>query len=305
MSIVKSFSFPDGNIRGDMFYIKHDSPNFTVIDCFLKESNNPSDRNARKQEIIDEIWDESQGRVHHFISTHPDKDHIAGIRDLACNWPIQDFYAVYNERPEDEGNTDLTYYQKILSNHSYNEIQRYGHYYNLSRTGINFHWPDLDNQDFKKAYELVSQGEKINNICPIFTYKAGTNGATYMWMGDLEKDMQQAYYDAYSKAIPHVDILFHPHHGRDSGKVPPKLFEALNPKIIVIGNAPSGNTNYGDSDMSKLTITQNRAGDIWFENAGNKVHVFANGTVNNAPECLTTDRYYRSCFRYYIGTLTV
>jgi hypothetical protein len=52
MSIVKSYSFPDGDIRGDMFYIKHDSRNFTVIDCYLKDGDG---NNARKDEIIKEI----------------------------------------------------------------------------------------------------------------------------------------------------------------------------------------------------------------------------------------------------------
>ena len=31
MSIVKSYSFPDGEIRGDMYYIKHGTNNFTAI----------------------------------------------------------------------------------------------------------------------------------------------------------------------------------------------------------------------------------------------------------------------------------
>lgn len=52
MSIVKSYSFPEGDIRGDMFYIKHGSRNFTVIDCYLKDSDG---NNARKDEIIKEI----------------------------------------------------------------------------------------------------------------------------------------------------------------------------------------------------------------------------------------------------------
>lgn len=39
MSIVKSYSFPDGEIRGDMYYIKHGTNNFTVIDCYLKDGN--------------------------------------------------------------------------------------------------------------------------------------------------------------------------------------------------------------------------------------------------------------------------
>ena len=37
MSIVKSFSFPCGELRGDTFYIRHNSNNFTVIDCLIRE----------------------------------------------------------------------------------------------------------------------------------------------------------------------------------------------------------------------------------------------------------------------------
>ena len=96
MSIVKSYSFPDGEIRGDMYYIKHGTNNFTVIDCYLKDGN---DKNARKEEIVAEIKNESSGRTCRFISTHPDNDHIAGIDYLDDNWEILNFYAVENSRP--------------------------------------------------------------------------------------------------------------------------------------------------------------------------------------------------------------
>ena len=48
MSIVKSLSV--GN--GDMFYIQHNSDNFTVIDCFLSDEN--------KKTIMDEIIQNQQ-----------------------------------------------------------------------------------------------------------------------------------------------------------------------------------------------------------------------------------------------------
>lgn len=83
-----------------------------------------------------------------------------------------------------------------------------------------------------------------------------------MWMGDLETDMQQAYYEEYKNSIPQVDILFQPHHGRKSGSIPHDLLKALNPKLIIIGNAPSEHIDYGNS---RQTITQNTAGDIYFE----------------------------------------
>lgn len=151
----------------------------------------------------------------------------------------------------------------------------------------------------------------INNICPIFTYSI-ENGATFMWMGDLETEMQQEFYDKYSHNIPQVDILFQPHHGRKSGSVPNDLLEALNPKLIIIGNAPSKHIDYGDS---RQTITQNTAGDIYFENDGNEVHVYTKNNINNIPTCLKSKQGKGNITRnfygrvvidwYYIGTLTV
>ena len=102
-------------------------------------------------------------------------------------------------------------------------------------------------------------------------------------MGDLETDMQQAYYDEYHADIPTVDILFQPHHGRESGKVPNDLLEALNPKLIIIGNAPAEYIDYGPS---RQTITQNTAGDIRFENEKNEVHIYTKNQINNKPTCL-------------------
>lgn len=65
MSIVKSFSFPCGELRGDTFFIQHNSNNFTVIDCYLKDDN---DASCRRAEIINEIVEVSSGRICRFIS---------------------------------------------------------------------------------------------------------------------------------------------------------------------------------------------------------------------------------------------
>lgn len=64
MSIVKSFSFPCGELRGDTFYIQHNSNNFTVIDCYLKDGN---DASCRKEEIINEIVED---QVEEFVDSY-------------------------------------------------------------------------------------------------------------------------------------------------------------------------------------------------------------------------------------------
>lgn len=71
MSVIKSFSV--GN--GDMFYIKHDTDNFTIIDCNLIDDV--------KDDILDEIDNQRKGKgIQRFITTHPDDDHIHCLKEL-------------------------------------------------------------------------------------------------------------------------------------------------------------------------------------------------------------------------------
>lgn len=318
MAIVKSFSFPIGEVRGDTFYIKHGSNSFTVIDCYLKDGH---EKDCRKDEIIKEIIGESQGRVRRFISTHPDNDHIKGIEDLFASWSTKNFYAVANERPANKDDKSLTKYQQLLKDCNYaiekgirrvwlnkeDEENKYG------SSGIFFHWPVLDNEKFKETLKKVkeSSANSPNNISCVFTYQI-SDGPTFMWMGDLLEDMQKEYYEKEKENIPHADILFHPHHGRSSSKVPSDLLDAINPQLIVIGNAPAEDLNYGDS---RMTITQNTAGDIEFVTDGNVVHVYTEKEIDNAPKCLimkrgvstTRSKNYGGIPRtlHYIGTLTI
>lgn len=310
MSIVKSFSFPDGETRGDTFYIQHNSDNFTLIDCYLKDGN---DASCRKEEIIEEIKHESDGRICRFISTHPDNDHILGIADLDAQWKIINFYAVDNKIPANPKDVSLTKYLELLKEKNcpvYNGLQRAWLNQGDSErgsSGISFLWPILSNEKFKTELENVAGGDSPNNISCIFTYKV-EHGAKYMWMGDMETDMQQEYYNVCKGEIPHVDILFHPHHGRESAALPDDLLDALSPKLIIIGNAPSEYLDYGDSTC---TITQNSAGDILFKNEGNEVHVYTAYEITNIPDCLFKKHGvgkfvdYKGDEYYYCGTLDV
>ena len=96
MSIIKSFSV--GN--GDMFYIKHGSSNFTIIDCNLDDDNEKS--------ILDEIVTEKAGKdITRVISTHPDEDHLHGLKKLDEKIGILNFYCVENKATTWIGDVDL------------------------------------------------------------------------------------------------------------------------------------------------------------------------------------------------------
>ena len=308
MSIVKSFSFPRGDIRGDTYYIKHGSDSFTVIDSYLLTSSEYAENN-RQKEIIDEIVNESSGRIRRFISTHPDHDHIAGIEELFRRWPTENFYAVSNDIPTDKDDVSLTKYIELKREHNYAIEEGIKRKWlndgddDHGCSGINFYWPVLTNKTFNGALAKVKKGEEVNNICPVFTYSIN-KGASYMWMGDLLTSMQEEYYNTCKGKIPQEDILFQQHHGRKSGAVPKDLLDAIDPQIIIIGNAPSEHIDYGDS---RMTITQNTAGDLLFDNEGEYIHIYSQNAVDNLPGCLEK-RLFRATLLgipYYCGSLKV
>ncbi len=272
MSIIKSFSV--GN--GDMFYIKHGSSNFTIIDCKIDDENS--------EQILSEIESERKGKdITRVISTHPDEDHLHGLKKLDEKIEILNFYCVKNKAIKKDETEDFKHYCTLRDgkNHYYvykgcrrmwmndndeNDGRNYG------SSGINFLWPETSNDEYKKALDLAANGEAFNNISPIFTYSVN-DGVVVMWMGDIEHDFVEKIKDNIS--WPEIDILFAPHHGRDSGKVPEDVLKKLNPQIIVIGEAPSKDLNYYSGYN---TIKQNSAGDIIFESLTDKVNVYVSNT---------------------------
>lgn len=295
MSIIKSFSVGDG----DMFYIKHNSDNFTVIDCYISKLSD-----EEKERIINEIVVESKSKgITRFISTHPDEDHIGGIEYFESNIGIKNFYCVKNEASKKDESDDFQKYCELRDSSKAFYI-----YAGCSRkwmntkseergsSGISILWPKTDNEYFKKALENAKNEQSPNNISPIVKYSLN-NGVNVMWMGDLEEEFMENIKDDIE--LPNVDVLFAPHHGRVSGKIPTELLNDLDPKIIVIGEAPSEDLNYY---KGYNTITQNSAGDIIFECVTNKVHIYVSNE-NYRADFLDND--HLSSFNYYIGTLNL
>jgi len=292
MSIVKSISV--GN--GDTFYIKHNSDSFTIIDCCLDDDN--------KEKIVKELKLEGQGKgITRFISTHPDDDHIRGLDYLDKEMGIVNFYCVQNQATKSEETIDFKKYCELrdsskaffltkgCSRKWLNEEDE-----QRGSAGISILWPDTNNKHYKEALEQANDGESPNNISAIIKYSIN-DGAKVIWMGDLETELMENISNSVN--LSDVDILFAPHHGRESGRVPSAWLEKLNPKIIVIGEAPSEHLNYY---VDYNTITQNSSGDIILECEGSKIHIY----VSNKDYSVDyLDNENMQSFNYYIGTLNL
>ncbi len=268
MSIVHCYAV--GN--GDMFSIRHESDNCTIIDCSISEGD--------KNWLLYQILEQKKGKgITRFISTHPDQDHILGLTALDDHINILNFYTVKNRATKDEETEDFKRYKTLRDGgrafYLFKGCQR--HWMNQSNderdsSGIEIHWPITSNEYFKEALKQAADGKSSNNISPVITYSL-KDGVKMAWFGDLEAEFIENIKDTIS--WPKVDILFAPHHGRESGKIPESVLHTMDPKIIVIGEAPSKNLDYY---TNYNTITQNSAGSIYFECIESWVHIYVSSS---------------------------
>ena len=296
MSIIKSISV--GN--GDMFYIKHGSSNFTIIDCNMDDTN--------REMITDEIISESSGKdIKRFISTHPDEDHIHGLKYLDDKIGIVNFYCVANEATKEDESEDFIKYKELRDSEKafyiYRECSRCWMNRNdeekkYGSSGINILWPIREDENYKSELENVKNGESPNNISPIIKYSLN-EGVNVLWFGDLENSFMEKIKDTIE--LPEADIIFAPHHGRKSGKIPKEWMESINPKIVIIGEAPSEKINYLSGYN---TITQNTAGNIILDCDKGMVDIYVTNE-NYSVDFLENNDKSDNYSGKYIGTLNL
>src|SRR6266481_245524 len=183
MTVIKSFAV--GN--GDTFYIKHNSDNFTIIDCDLSEENADA--------IIEELKAESKSKgIVRFISTHPDEDHFGGIELLDNKMPIANFYVVKNNAIKEDDTPSFNRYCELRDGEKAFNIYKgcSRKWMNLSdeergSSGVAILWPDTSNKHFKGALAEGNAGLSYNNMSAVIRYSV-EGGASFMWLGDLETE---------------------------------------------------------------------------------------------------------------------
>jgi beta-lactamase superfamily II metal-dependent hydrolase len=289
MTLVKSFATG----AGDTYYIKHGSDNFTIIDCRIDEF---------RDDIIDEIREESSCKgVIRFISTHPDDDHIKGLARLDDTLGLRNFYVVKNRATKPDYTVDFERYREL---HDDTDIafyvergctRRWMNQRDEGRgsSGINVLWPSLSNPDFQNVLTSAEDGGSPNNLSTILKYSL-SDGATMLWMGDLETDFMKTIEDEIE--LPEVDIVFAAHHGR--ARVPSRWMAQMDPKVVVLGEAPPEHLEYySDRDH----IRQNATGDITFECVEDMTHIYVE-SESYAADFLQNE-YMHDTYGTYIGSV--
>ena len=229
-----------------------------------------------------------------------------GLVKLDDRFGFLNFYVVKNAAAKSDETADFKRYKKLRDDSKkafYIErscSRKWMNKGNNERESscIDIRWPVLINEEFKQALTQAEEGGSPNNISPIISYGLEC-GARITWMGDLETDFMERISDAFTPDPSH--ILFAPHHGRKSGRVPKAWLNTIKPTIIVVGEAPSSDlTYYADYN----TLTQNSAGDIVFECLIKKTHVYVSA-ADYFVDFLAQENVANTHGCYYIGTFYV
>jgi len=266
----------------------------------------PTDDEARRKEIVDELVIESVDRgITRFISTHPDQDHVQGLKYLDSRMGLLNFYCVKNAATKDDPTEDFKHYCTLRDDPKKAFYINKGcsrRWMNQSSeerggAGINILWPDTTNTDYREALEAAERGESPNNTSAIIEYSL-KGGVTALWMGDLETEFMEEI-DGHV-ALPKVDLLFAPHHGRESGRVPDAWLRQTDPTVIVLGEAQAEHMWYYPGWD---TITQNSAGDITFDCRSGVVDVYVSSPIYDVD--FLYDAHASANLDRYIGSFNV
>ena len=125
-------------------------------------------------------------------------------------------------------------------------------------------------------------------------------GVTALWFGDMESDFLNNVKNEID--FPKADVIFAPHHGRNSGKIPNDILEKIEPKLIIIGEANSEYLNYYDGYN---TITQNTAKNILLDCTVGKIDVYTENEFENEFLDKEKPEIVLKTGEHYIGTINL
>jgi beta-lactamase superfamily II metal-dependent hydrolase len=292
-------------LEGDCNIIQHDSGHVSVVDVCnaddgieteeklvrdsaerkaMFSSRIPATRKNYNQKAtpdnpIEYLKNLTNG-IFRFIITHPDMDHMDGIKDLFETFKPTNTWDTNNNKHMDLANfcakynkEDWKFYKK-LHNGNYVDTRRLTYYSNTTPCQ---YWDKDCLKVLCPTQALVknaNESEDYNDVSYVLLFSPPKkNGGHWkiIFGGDSHDNSWEHILNEYKDEVADVDILFAPHHGRDS-KRDWSFLETLKPTLTLLGNASSEYLAY--DKYKGLHITNNQAGYIILDISLNAIEVY-------------------------------
>ena len=213
-----------------------------------------------KEHGIEDIW--------RYVLTHPDMDHMDGIKALFEAYKPANFWDTDNKKEmENEvwsGSPyrydDWEYYKNLRDTGPVSAPKRLtllcgarGTYWNQDDDGRNGDGIYVL-APTQSLIEAANESGDYNDCSYVLLYKSGQRRIVFG--GDSHDDTWDHILNVHRDAVTDIDILIAPHHGRDS-KRSYEFLNVLKPKLTFFGNARSQYLAYSAWYNRELPIVTN------------------------------------------------
>jgi len=316
------------NVRdGDCSIIQHATGRVTVIDVCNARARTPQVKaldealakaairgnfNQKDYPVNPIAYLEQLGitSIFRFISTHPDMDHLDGIRALFAAFPPTNFWDTGNDKKMGswEGSrydeADWRLYRSIRDGTIDDGPKRLVLYAGESGK----YWSRGDDGEGGDGLQILAPTPHLisganssgdhNDGSYVILYRSA--GGRVIFAGDSHDDTWEYILENYADDVKDVDLLIAPHHGRKSGRSY-KFLDAVNPTLTLFGNASSEHLAYPAWNYRKLPfVTNNQAGSIVIDTNVKPMAVYVTNEAYAKRENAYTF-YSRTHHAYYIG----
>lgn len=243
---------------GDCSIIQHSSGRATMID--VCDAYNSEFRGVEafsktysgRQNPIHYLRRIGISKLHRFISTHPDMDHMDGIKGIFSEFEPKEFWDTDNDKKI--ASSDLSTARQKENWETYQDIRSQPVFYNTNRLEVcsGYICRDeritSDHDDIlavlSPTAELLQQAssdEEYNDASCVILYC--TNGRRILFCGDSHNNTWKHIMRTHPDIVKNVDIMLAPHHGRKSSR-DWDFLDHVRPKLTIFGRAPSKYLSY-------------------------------------------------------------
>jgi len=317
--------------NGDCSIVQHPSGRITVIDVcnayeqattyqdtydMGKSHIHGGNFNQKEHPVnpIDYLRQRGIAGVFRFILTHPDMDHMDGLKAFCAVFRPLNFWDTDNakEIPFSESSIyrkeDWLYYKSIRDGTLSNGPKRLvlyagarGPYYNQDDTNGEPHDNLYILAPTRELMDQAKTSDDYNDASYVILYRS--EGGRVLFAGDSHDRTWDYILDNYAKDVRNVELLIAPHHGRKSGRSY-KFLDVVNPGLTLLGNADSEHLAYEAwRNRGFCYITNNQAGCIIIDASKNPMSVYVTNEsyVRQRTSCAPYDDRFQA---YYCGNIT-